>query len=155
MPPVGQPSVIRWPRHNRPCRHWPVGVWQRSRMVTQPKGFPGDTPGQTALSPSWERGPLTYGRRCGRSSRTRQSPAGHRPGRTPGGPHKGTPSPGHRCTESFHTGRQKAQGPPAGGSGQTPRHSSGAGTAPTGPAGTRSQAVRTAPMQPWLDSALD
>lgn len=105
--------------------------------MTQSQGFPRDAPGQSLLMPSGARGLLTYGMRCGRPSRTRPFPAGHRPGRTPGVLCKGTAAPPHMCTESSHTGPQKARGAPGGGSGQTPKQSSEAGTAPTGPAGMK------------------
>lgn len=83
------------------------------------------------------RGKATYGTQWGRSSHTAPCPGGHKPGRTPAGLHTGTRAPGHMHTENFHTGPRRALGPPAGGSGQTPRRSSAVGTAPTGPAGIR------------------
>lgn len=46
-----------------------------------------------------------------------------------------TPAPWCMYTGSSHREPRKARGPPEGGSGQTPRHSSVAGTAPTWPAG--------------------
>lgn len=128
--------------------------------MTWAESFLGDAPRQTPLSPRPERLPsqggwtLTYGMHCALSSRTAPSPAGRRPGRTPGGPCKGTSAPVCTCTESFHTGPRKAQGPPEGGSGRTLRRSSEAGTAPTGPAGKRCHLSEDGSMWPWLFSAF-
>lgn len=118
-------------------------------VVKAPPGSSSDTPGQTPPLASPQQ--LTYGRCCGQPSRAAPFLAGHRPGHTPGGQRRSTSAPGHMCTESPHTGPQKAQGPPEGGSGRTPRHSSEAGTAPMGPAGMRgTSSVRAALTRPWL-----
>lgn len=103
---------------------------------TAPKRPEGHHPGQT-VHPGRAgrgRGP-TYCTRCGQSSHTAPFPPGHRSGCTPGRQGTCTPAPQHTHTKSSHTGPRKARDPPEGGSGQTLRCSSEAGTAPTGPAG--------------------
>lgn len=68
---------------------------------------------------------------------------------TPGAQGRRTAAPGHTCTASSHTGPRKARGPPGGGSGRTPRRSSEAGTAPTGPAGGRGHLSEGAAHAAW------
>lgn len=127
-----------------PGRNWfpGCGSWQALA------GW-GVTAGRTPLTPAGGGPMLTHGRGCGPSSHTAASPAGRRPGRTPGAQGRRTAAPGHTCTASSHTGPRKARGPPGGGSGRTPRRSSEAGTAPTGPAGGRGHLSEGAAHAAW------
>jgi hypothetical protein len=84
---------------------------------------------------------MTYGTCCGQSNHTAPSPPGHRSEHILEEQGMHTPALQYTCTKSFHKRPQRAQDPPEDDSGRTLRHSSVAGTAPTGPGGTEGKKV--------------